>query len=130
MLETLRCKRNFRGPFLVIAPVSTLGHWQREIESLTDMNCVVYTGTQEDRDLIRQYEFHFNDNSKALKFNVRILLQTKSRHNADRSLHKSVAYLHFSVSHLSHQFNSIWAVITEFMSENKLTWILRRLPFN
>lgn len=70
MLETLRCKRNLRGPFLVIAPVSTLGHWQREIESLTDMNCVVYSGTQEDRDIIRQYEFHYADNSKTLKFNV------------------------------------------------------------
>ncbi|XP_073385552.1 uncharacterized protein [Physcomitrium patens] len=70
MLETLRCKRNLRGPFLVIVPVSTLGHWQREIESLTDMNCIVYSGTQDDRDIIRQYEFNFASNSKALKFNV------------------------------------------------------------
>ena len=26
-----------RGPFLVIAPLTTLGHWQREIETWTDM---------------------------------------------------------------------------------------------
>jgi len=71
MLETLRWKRKIRGPFLVIAPVSTLGHWQREVESLTDMNCVVYSGNQEDREIIRQYEFYFSEsNSKALKFNV------------------------------------------------------------
>lgn len=80
MLETLRCKRNLRGPFLVIVPVSTLGHWQREIESLTDMNCIVYSGTQDDRDIIRQYEFNFASNSKALKFNVRIHLLSGGGH--------------------------------------------------
>jgi hypothetical protein len=26
-----------RGPFLVVAPLTTLGHWQREIETWTDM---------------------------------------------------------------------------------------------
>ena len=25
------------GPFLVVAPLTTLGHWQREIETWTDM---------------------------------------------------------------------------------------------
>ena len=36
----------------VIAPLTTLGHWQREIETWTDMNCVVYAGGQEDRRVI------------------------------------------------------------------------------
>lgn len=36
----------------VIAPLTTLGHWQREIETWTDMNCVVYAGGQEDRRII------------------------------------------------------------------------------
>ncbi|XP_024535858.1 chromodomain-helicase-DNA-binding protein 8 [Selaginella moellendorffii] len=57
MLENLRYKKRIQGPFLIVAPVSTLGHWQREIESLTDMNCVVYMGSQEDRAIIQQYEF-------------------------------------------------------------------------
>ena len=38
--------------FAVIAPLTTLGHWQREIETWTDMNCVVYAGGQEDRRII------------------------------------------------------------------------------
>lgn len=71
MLENLRLKRRIRGPFLVVAPVSTLGHWQREIESLTDMNCVVYTGNQEDRQIIRSHEFYYTDGNPCdLKFNV------------------------------------------------------------
>lgn len=36
----------------VIAPLTTLGHWQREIETWTDMNCVVYAGGQDDRRVI------------------------------------------------------------------------------
>ncbi|BBM99082.1 protein Mpsnf1.8 [Marchantia polymorpha subsp. ruderalis] len=72
MLETLRLKHSIDGPYLVIAPVSTLGHWQREIESLTDMNCVVYTGTQDDRAIIREYEFKYEGDRKSsrMKFNV------------------------------------------------------------
>ena len=26
-----------RGPFLIIAPLTTLGHWQMEVETWTDM---------------------------------------------------------------------------------------------
>ena len=32
------------GPFLVIAPLSTIGNWQREFETWTDLNVVVYHG--------------------------------------------------------------------------------------
>ena len=48
------------GPFLVIAPLSTLGHWQREIEGWTHLNCVVYHGSKEARQNIWQYEWHFD----------------------------------------------------------------------
>jgi SNF2 family DNA or RNA helicase len=43
----------FSHPPSVIAPLTTLGHWQREIETWTDMNCVVYAGGQADRDCIQ-----------------------------------------------------------------------------
>jgi len=33
-----------RGPFLVVVPLSTLGNWQREFETWTDMNSIVYHG--------------------------------------------------------------------------------------
>jgi len=45
------------GPFLVVAPVSTLGHWERELRSVPSLNCVVYTGTKEDRETAVNYEF-------------------------------------------------------------------------
>lgn len=40
-------------PLAVIAPLTTLGHWQREVETWTDMNCVVYAGTAQDRAAIQ-----------------------------------------------------------------------------
>ena len=39
-LESIRTVAGVRGPFLIVAPLTTLGHWQREIETWTDMVCV------------------------------------------------------------------------------------------
>ena len=42
-----------RGPFLVIAPLSTIPNWQREFELWTDMNVIVYHGSQTSRNMIQ-----------------------------------------------------------------------------
>lgn len=34
-----------KGPFLVIAPLSTIPNWQREFEGWTDLNVIVYHGS-------------------------------------------------------------------------------------
>jgi chromodomain-helicase-DNA-binding protein 7 len=34
-----------KGPFLVIAPLSTIPNWQREFEAWTDLNVIVYHGS-------------------------------------------------------------------------------------
>ena len=34
-----------RGPFLVVAPLSTIANWQREFETWTDINAITYHGT-------------------------------------------------------------------------------------
>ncbi|KAL9976050.1 hypothetical protein ACROYT_G013284 [Oculina patagonica] len=50
-----------RGPFLVIAPLSTISNWQREFETWSDINAVVYHGSSSSRHLIQEYEFYFRD---------------------------------------------------------------------
>jgi chromodomain-helicase-DNA-binding protein 7 len=40
------------GPFLVVAPVSTLKQWRAEIEAWSELNCVLYKGKREARGLI------------------------------------------------------------------------------
>lgn len=66
-----------RGPFLVIAPLSTIPNWQREFEGWTDMNIIVYHGSMTSKQMIAEYEFYYkNDNGKTIKdlhkFNVLI----------------------------------------------------------
>ena len=36
-LEFQRQLCNIPGPFLIVAPLTTLGHWQREVETWTSM---------------------------------------------------------------------------------------------
>lgn len=50
-----------RGPYLVVAPLSTMGHWKREFEAWSDLNTIVVQGTKEDRDIARMYEWHYWD---------------------------------------------------------------------
>lgn len=59
------CTQNtgIKGPFLVIAPLSTIGNWQREAESWTDFNVIVYHGGAYSRRLIHEYEMYHRDNT-------------------------------------------------------------------
>ena len=54
---------NVKGPFLVIAPLSTLEHWKRTVEEWTNMNCILYydQNGQPGRRSIQYYEwYHYN----------------------------------------------------------------------
>ena len=48
-----------KGPFLVVAPLSTLPHWEREFQGWTDLNVLVYHGSVGSRDLMYEYEFFY-----------------------------------------------------------------------
>jgi SNF2 family DNA or RNA helicase len=49
MLEYLHTQRNIFGPFLVVAPMSTLEQWKRELELWTTLNVVQFHGSAEAR---------------------------------------------------------------------------------
>ena len=66
-----------RGPFLVIAPLSTIPNWQREFELWSDMNVIVYHGSQTSRNMLAEYEMYYKDEKgerrmDAFKFHVLI----------------------------------------------------------
>ena len=48
------------GPFLVLVPLSTIGNWQREFDTWTNFNVIVYHGSSASRQLIQDYEFYFD----------------------------------------------------------------------
>eukprot|EP01083_Nonionella_stella_P078301 214198_1 len=41
-LQFLYFRMHIRGPFLIVAPLSTIRHWKREIEEWTELNVVLY----------------------------------------------------------------------------------------
>uniref|UniRef100_A0A670JFG9 Chromodomain helicase DNA binding protein 9 n=1 Tax=Podarcis muralis TaxID=64176 RepID=A0A670JFG9_PODMU len=59
LYEILRT--GIRGPFLIIAPLSTIANWEREFRTWTDLNVVVYHGSMVSRQMIQQYEMYFRD---------------------------------------------------------------------
>lgn len=60
-LDLLYKKFSVRGPFLIVCPLSTLPHWQREFEAWTDLNVIVYHGSKASRDVMFEYEFFFKN---------------------------------------------------------------------
>eukprot|EP00004_Rigifila_ramosa_P023592 TRINITY_DN6646_c0_g1_i1.p1 TRINITY_DN6646_c0_g1~~TRINITY_DN6646_c0_g1_i1.p1 ORF type:complete len:1934 (+),score=399.24 TRINITY_DN6646_c0_g1_i1:667-5802(+) len=75
-LDYLFRYQKIRGPFLIVAPLSTIAQWQREVETWTEMNAVVYHGSAEARRIIRDYEFFYREKERPLlgcyKFHIMI----------------------------------------------------------
>ena len=75
-LEHLVTVDKLRGPFLVVVPLSTLGHWQREFASWTDLGVCLYHDAGKDmRALIRAFEWYYDGRAPPVganrfKFNV------------------------------------------------------------
>uniref|UniRef100_A0A8C2DC86 Chromodomain helicase DNA binding protein 7 n=1 Tax=Cyprinus carpio TaxID=7962 RepID=A0A8C2DC86_CYPCA len=53
--------KGIHGPFLVIAPLSTIPNWEREFRTWTELNVVVYHGSQASRKTIQAYEMYYKD---------------------------------------------------------------------
>jgi chromodomain-helicase-DNA-binding protein 7 len=82
MCKYLNDVQGIRGPFLVVAPLSTIAQWRREFEAWTDLNCVCLHGNKASRRLIQEYEWYGSDletgvgrgstrnDSKSLRFDV------------------------------------------------------------
>ncbi|KAG8375831.1 hypothetical protein BUALT_Bualt10G0141200 [Buddleja alternifolia] len=55
-------------PHLVVAPLSTLRNWEREFATWAPhMNVVMYSGSSQARNVIREYEFYYPKNQKKIK---------------------------------------------------------------
>lgn len=96
LLEYLNKNEHIRGPFIVVAPLSTIPHWKREIEGWTDMNCIVYHGSGTDREMIKKYEWSYPDNlhTSTPQFKFNILITTYEIMRADKHLLQSVDWVY------------------------------------
>jgi chromodomain-helicase-DNA-binding protein 7 len=105
---------NIPGPFLVIAPLATLMHWQRTFTVWTDFNAVVYMSGRKARDAIQEYEFFYADNTgpkfdvlitsyevimkdiatfAQFKYNLLIVDEAHRLKNANSKLQKALAHI-------------------------------------
>uniref|UniRef100_A0A665VCP2 Uncharacterized protein n=1 Tax=Echeneis naucrates TaxID=173247 RepID=A0A665VCP2_ECHNA len=50
-----------KGPYLIIAPLSTIANWEREFRTWTHLNVIVYHGSMVSRQMLHQYEMYFRD---------------------------------------------------------------------
>uniref|UniRef100_A0A3B4BBX4 Uncharacterized protein n=1 Tax=Periophthalmus magnuspinnatus TaxID=409849 RepID=A0A3B4BBX4_9GOBI len=58
-----------KGPFLIIAPLSTIANWEREFRTWTDLNVIVYHGSVVSRQMLQQYEMYFRDSQDCCQDN-------------------------------------------------------------
>lgn len=79
-ISMLNSMLSIRGPFLVIAPLSTIQHWRREFSSWTHLNIIVYHGSAKDREYIREWEFAYEvDRPPYLNMNALFLANCHER---------------------------------------------------
>jgi SNF2 family DNA or RNA helicase len=57
LINHLITRENVRGPVLVVAPLSTLAFWRREIERFTELYAIIYRGTKQARRVIRSFDW-------------------------------------------------------------------------
>jgi len=65
LLSFLAIQRGVSGPFLVVAPLSTIPSWQRECAKWSSfLDTVVYTGSARSREIIREYEWYTTEKTR------------------------------------------------------------------
>jgi chromodomain-helicase-DNA-binding protein 1 len=70
-MNWLRHDRGQQGPFIVVAPLSTIPSWAETLDHWTpDMNYVVYNGKEKSRDIIKRYELLVDGDVRQPKFNL------------------------------------------------------------
>eukprot|EP01135_Chromosphaera_perkinsii_P002134 Nk52_evm68s217 gene=Nk52_evmTU68s217 len=87
-------KRAF-GPFLLLAPLSTISNWEMELQKwANNLNVVVYTGNGGAREKIRKYEFEFKATypKKAIYQKFNVLLTTYEVFLQDQAYLSSMKY--------------------------------------
>eukprot|EP01063_Lacrimia_lanifica_P040330 TRINITY_DN9102_c0_g1_i3.p1 TRINITY_DN9102_c0_g1~~TRINITY_DN9102_c0_g1_i3.p1 ORF type:complete len:2162 (+),score=837.19 TRINITY_DN9102_c0_g1_i3:126-6488(+) len=65
--DAMRDLRSIPGPFLIIAPLATIGHWTREASQwMPNMNAVCYLGNERARDRAYMHEFYYKSPASPL----------------------------------------------------------------
>ncbi|CAO3585468.1 unnamed protein product [Absidia cylindrospora] len=61
LLDDIYRIHGIKGPFIIIAPLSIIPHWERTFKAWTAMNVIVYRGSAFARNVIMDTEFYYKD---------------------------------------------------------------------
>ncbi|OCL09033.1 chromo domain-containing protein 1 [Glonium stellatum] len=121
-MNWLRHDRRQEGPFIVVVPLSTLPAWADTFNNWTpDINYVVYTGKEEARKIIQEYELLVDGNIKKVKFNV--LLTTYEFVLADWQFLSQLKWQFMAVDEahrLKNRDSQLYNKLSEFKAPSRL----------
>ncbi len=109
-----------RQPMCVVAPLTTLGHWKREMEKWTDMNVIVYDGSGADRELCAEHEFYVQG-TRSVKFDVMLVSFENVRRNTELFEQFSWAMV---VVDEAHKLKDINSQTTASVTALRYDWLL------
>lgn len=112
-------ERGIKGPFLVVAPLSTLSNWMNEVKRFTpDLHCLMYHGTKEERSVLRSK--YFKDIPTA---NMNIIVTSYELAMRDKKFLKryEFKYLIVDEAHRLKNFNCrLVRELKQYKSDNRL----------
>ncbi|CAO3697270.1 unnamed protein product [Rhizopus microsporus] len=125
-LNDLYYQLNVRGPFLIIAPLSTVPHWERAFKAWTDLNVIDYRGNTLSRNLLVETEFYFKDiQSKPIpdRYKFDVLITTYEMASAGAAHLKDIPWkcAVFDEAHrLKNKQSKVGEVLKTFYIEHKV----------
>ncbi|KAI8384576.1 SNF2 family N-terminal domain-containing protein, partial [Radiomyces spectabilis] len=115
-----------RGPFLVVAPLSTIPHWERAFKAWTDLNVVDFRGSTLARSLIVDTEFYYKDvqgNTIPNRYKFDVLITTYEMASASATLLREINWkcAVFDEAHrLKNKQSKVLEILKTFYIEHKL----------
>ena len=110
------------GPFLVVAPLGTLPNWEREFANWTDINCVLFHGSKQERNVIKKYEI-FYDPPHETATKCQVLLTNIETVNKELDLIQSINW-HFVIIDEAHRLKNMQSKIYRYMYSLRMEHIL------
>ncbi|OHT14491.1 Type III restriction enzyme, res subunit family protein [Tritrichomonas foetus] len=105
LLNEIVTKLGIRGPFLVIAPLSTLPNWEREISNWTNLDCILFHGSPASKEVIKKYEI-FYDPPNQFATKCQIILTNVETVNFEFQFISSIHW-HFVIIDEAHRLKNI-----------------------
>ncbi|KAI8079886.1 SNF2 family N-terminal domain-containing protein [Halteromyces radiatus] len=115
-----------KGPFIIIAPLSTIPHWERAFKAWTDLNVVDYRGSNFARNLIVDTEFYYKDaesNNIPDRYKFDVLITTYEMASSSAPLLSKIQWKCgvFDEAHrLKNKQSKVLEILKTFYMEHKL----------